>query len=54
MIKKRRKKDPRFDWHTIFLKNSGGLSSKRICGVLGWLICIGLLVSGFVMEREVP
>lgn len=55
MIKdKRRKKDPRFDWHTIFIRNSGGLSSKRICGVLGWLICLGLLVTGFVIEREVP
>jgi len=55
MIKnKRRKRDPRFDWHTIFIKNSGGLSSKRICGVLGWLICLGLLVTGFVIEREVP
>lgn len=55
MIKnKRRKRDPRFDWHTIFIKNSGGLSSKRICGVLGWLICLGLLVTGFVIEREIP
>ena len=29
---------------TIFQKNSGGYSSKRVCGVLGWLI----VMLGFV------
>ena len=23
---------------TIFQKNSGGYSSKRVCGVLGWIV----------------
>ena len=32
------KKKPfnRFDWRTILLKNSGGISSKRVCGILGF------------------
>lgn len=25
---------------TLFQKNSGGLSSKRVCGVLGWLVAM--------------
>ena len=42
------------NWKTIFQKNSGGLSSKRICGVLGWLVCLGILLFSFILEREVP
>jgi hypothetical protein len=38
-----------FDWRTIFLKNSGGISSKRVCGILGWLCCLSLLTFGFFM-----
>ena len=29
---------------TMFLANSGGLSSKRICGVLGWIVCLGIAI----------
>lgn len=43
-----------FDWRTIFLKNSGGISSKRVCGILGWLCCLSLLTFGFFMEKEIP
>ena len=49
-----RKKYSRFNWRTIFQKNSGGFSSKRICGVLGWIVCIGVLIAAFVLEKEVP
>lgn len=49
-----RQKDPRFDWRTIFLANSGGLSSKRILGVLGYIVCLGLLVASFILEKDVP
>ena len=48
------KKNPKFDWRTIFLKNSGGISSKRVCGILGWGCCLGLLISGFILEKEIP
>jgi hypothetical protein len=47
-------KDNRFDWRTIFLANSGGLSSKRILGVFGFLTCIGLMIAAFIMEKDVP
>lgn len=47
-------KDPRFDWKTIFLAHSGGISSKRVIGILGTIICFGLLIAAFITEKEVP
>ena len=47
------KKDPRYDWRTVFLANSGGLSSKRICGIAGWIVCLILLVVGFITYKEI-
>ena len=44
----------RFDWRTIFLKNSGGLSSKRLCGILGWFVCLSILIAGYVSTKEIP
>jgi hypothetical protein len=44
----------RFDWRTIFLKNSGGISSKRVMGILGWICCLILLIVGFIFEKEIP
>lgn len=44
----------KFDLRTMFLANSGGLSSKRILGVIGFLVCIGLLIFAFILEKEVP
>ena len=49
-----KQKDPRFDWRTIFIKNSGGISSKRVMGVLGWLVCIGILIAGFITAKDIP
>ena len=50
-----KKKDySRFDWRTIFLKNSGGISSKRVIALLGVGICFGLLIAAFVNEKEIP
>lgn len=46
--------DKKFDWRTIFVKNSGGISSKRVCGILGWICCLGLLIVGFFIEKEIP
>ena len=35
---------------TLFQKNSGGLSSKRVCGVIGWIVimfcCIWCVIKG--------
>lgn len=43
----------RTSWKTIFFAHSGGFSSKRICGVLGWIVCMGLLIAGFILEKPV-
>ena len=41
-------------WYTIFQKNSGGLSSKRILSVLGILTCIIIFVAAFILQKDVP
>lgn len=43
-----------FSWKTIFQKNSGGFSSKRICGLIGWFLCLGILLTGFVFDMNIP
>ena len=44
----------KFSWKTIFQAHSGGFSSKRVFGALGMIICLGLLIASFVMERPIP
>lgn len=44
----------RFDWRTIFVKNSGGLSSKRILSVIGILTCVVIFVLAYIQEKSVP
>ena len=44
----------KFDWRTIFLKNSGGISSKRIIALLGAFVCFGILVAGYIQQKEIP
>lgn len=39
---------------TIFLKNSGGFSSKRVLGVLGFITCIIIFILGFIFNKEIP
>lgn len=46
--------DIKFDWRTIFLKNSGGFSSKRIIAFLGVCICFALLIAAFITTKEIP
>lgn len=53
-MKKRRRRDPRFDWHTLFLKNSGGLSSKRLLAIIGFVVCIVIFIIGFITEKDIP
>lgn len=44
----------RFDWRTIFLKNSGGISSKRVIALLGVLISFSLLIASYIQEKTIP
>lgn len=39
---------------TIFLADSGGLSSKRICGVLGWIVCLGIAIYCTIAVIQAP
>ena len=39
---------------TMFLANSGGLSSKRICGVIGWLTCLGISIYCTIAAVQAP
>ena len=48
------KKYDKFNWRTIFQKNSGGFSSKRICGLIGWFLCLGILLTGFIFDMNIP
>ena len=41
-------------WKTIFFKNSGGFSSKRILSVIGFLTCVGVFIAAFILDKEVP
>ena len=41
-------------WITLFLKNSGGLSSKRLLAIVGFFTCIILLIAAFITGKEVP
>ena len=32
----------------------GSLSSKRLCGILGWLVCSAVLIMCTVWDRQAP
>ena len=44
----------KISWKSIFQAHSGGFSSKRVFGALGMLICLGLLIAGFITEKPIP
>lgn len=46
--------EEKFNWITLFQKNSGGISSKRVIALLGALICFGILIAGFITGKEIP
>lgn len=54
MVRNYSRRRNKFGWETIFQAHSGGFSSKRIFGAIGILICLVLLVAGFIMEKPVP
>ena len=44
----------KISWKSIFQAHSGGFSSKRVFGSLGMLVCLGLLIAGFITEKPIP
>lgn len=42
------------NFKSIFLATKGSISSKRVCGVIGWLVCIGILIYCTVMVIQAP
>lgn len=39
---------------TLFQKNSGGLSSKRVCGVIGWLVTMFCFIWCVIKDVNAP
>ena len=39
---------------SIFLANAGTISSKRICGVLGWIISLGVMIYCAINGIQAP
>lgn len=48
----RRKRN--FDWTSLFMKDSGGFSSKRVLSFLGFITCIIIFIIAFITEKDVP
>lgn len=42
------------DLRSIFLAKQGTISSKRVCGVIGWLVCVGILIYCTIMVIQAP
>lgn len=46
--------DSKIKFISLFLKNSGGLSSKRVLAIIGVLTCVGVFIAAFVLDKQVP
>jgi hypothetical protein len=50
MERKRMKKN----WLDKMLSPNSGVSSKRVCGVAGWIVCIGLVIFCTITQTPSP
>lgn len=39
---------------TLFFANSGGYSSKRFLGFIGFLVCIIIFIFAFIFNKDIP
>ena len=39
---------------SVFLATKGSISSKRVCGFLGWLTCLAVLVYCTILTVQAP
>ena len=42
------------NFKSIFLATKGSISSKRVCGVLGWLVSLGVLLYCTILTVQAP
>lgn len=45
---------PKAALKTIFFANSGGFSSKRVCGVISFFILLGVFIAAFITGKPIP
>lgn len=39
---------------TIFQAGTGGFSSKRILGFIGFLVCVVIFIFAFIFDKKIP
>lgn len=47
-------KKPKIALKTLFFKDTGGYSSKRFLGVIGFLVCVIVFIAAFIFELQIP
>lgn len=40
--------------NSLFSSKNGSISSKRVCGVLGFLVILGLLIYSTIAQKPIP
>ena len=48
------KNKKKLSWESLFMKDSGGFSSKRVLAFLGFVTSIIVFIIAFITEKEVP
>lgn len=38
----------------LIVTSHSGISSKRVCGVIGWLVCLGIMIYCTVFNIQAP
>lgn len=44
----------KISWLTVFFRDSGGFSSKRVLGILGFVTCCLIFIAAFIFKKEIP
>ena len=47
-------KKPKIALKTLFFKDTGGYSSKRFLGVIGFLVCVIVFIIAFIFKLQIP
>ena len=41
-------------YHSLFVSTKGSISSKRFCGVIGFIVCLGVAIYCTICRTESP